>query len=295
MYTYRDFVDNSYLTAHKDIVFRQKNATSHCKFLHSYNAHVSVGFHFETLESLHHASYYINRINDCLSLALKDILRYTSLNPIILLGEDDSDLISYFTSQHYHTSFMWLPSVSMEMFASNLHAKLIAYLKANKTLGMSRVDLVSLTQRMFVMVEEHKKNWVAHTANGDYYSGKNILPSEGNSCCYLNNKGILQPLGALEVDIAFKTPRLDSCNWVVDFGCLELKSLKAKLKEKLDHRVLVHKKDEVDEKFSSLFQTTEIGEQSVAEFITDLTYKTVNTLSKQYTVDVYTQSGEKLS
>jgi 6-pyruvoyltetrahydropterin/6-carboxytetrahydropterin synthase len=64
---------------------------------------------------------------------------------------------------------------------------------------------------------------------------------------------------ALKVHLEFESDELDECNWVVDFG--SLKSLKGRLEDSLDHKMLVAEDDPARDILISL---AEIG---VAEII----------------------------
>lgn len=88
-----------------------------------------------------------------------------------------------------------------------------------------------------------------------FESGKTYTHAEGLSCCFRQWRAkdshcrFLHGY-AIQVEICFRSAKLDSRNWVMDFG--SLKPIKEWLKETFDHKTLVAKDDPDLKRFEGL-------------------------------------------
>lgn len=78
-----------------------------------------------------------------------------------------------------------------------------------------------------------------------YASTKTYTHAEGLSCCFRQPKADTHCRWlhgyALQVELEFRTDKLDPNNWVVDFGAL--KEVKQWLKDNFDHKTLICRDD----------------------------------------------------
>lgn len=234
-YSYFYFKETSPIEWSNTICFRQMNADSHCRFLHSYDVKISMG----TLSK----DFSFNSI-----LLNSRILEWKVSNPMFNEGKlcvanpKDKVLIDWYTENEI--KYSTIESMSIEGLVKHFYDSFYSYaLRTTKSVAHKGFEAY-IKENLFIQAEEHEGNWVAYE-NGTYHCGKNYLPSLGLSCIAMSKANDsrlhqLHPYGAPYIGISFSSDTLDENNWVVDFGHKTLKLFTLRLKDFLDHKILVN-------------------------------------------------------